>query len=110
MHFYPQGAIQTHQELNTAAGCTVFYVTGLGSSSFMEELTIHPKAVVERSKYDIDTIACVSPNSRSYFCPGDANIVKHHNKHYVFWNKADADAYLEYAKTHTAEINHGRWF
>ena len=107
VHFYPQGAIQTNNELNRYAGCILYAVHGLGSHSFLSEYKIHPQAVVEYDddpSYKIATMALVG--DRQMFCPGDCNVEKHHNQHYLFYNKEDADAYLAYAKQQPHRLNH----
>jgi hypothetical protein len=107
IHFYPQGALQTVEELEWAneAFETLFLVNGLGEHSFMQ---IEPTTgEVYTSKYD--TVCYGDPNSHSYgtnvrFCPSDFNIGGHHNQHYVFTKSSDAEAYLKHAKYHTRPV------
>lgn len=102
-HFYPQGAIQTVEEANRYVGHTLYAIRGLGSSSWMEE--------------ELPTGYAYSSTSNSHIMPdkgmgiflGDRNIGCHHNQHYLFHNKPDAEAYLAYAKTQTREIERDWW-
>lgn len=97
-HFYPQGALQTVEQVFAAYGQTAYLVHGLGGSSFTNELRIGTPKYDKRN----DIWAVGDENDyRNKFCMGDVNIGKHHNHHYLFLNREDAEAYLAYAKVNT---------
>lgn len=94
VHFYPQGAIQTVEQLFAAYDQQAFKVYGLGVHSFLQEVTV--PAMIYNGGID-----CWFGGDRfgDRIASGDLNIGKHHNEHYLFLNRADAEAYLAYAKT-----------
>lgn len=108
-HEYPFGAIETIEALAALKGKTVFHVHGLGASSWLTEYQDIGEPLAEEPSPDILVVYGTVDNEyakegwvRSRFCPGDVNITSHHNSHYVFHVKEDAEAYLHWAKENTS--------
>jgi hypothetical protein len=114
-HKYPFGAIESEQPLLMGLlGQTLYGVHGLGSSSFLTVMqncrNLHTSVFSDgspgfrRIEYTYDDAwdtGC---------CLGDFNIDAHHNQHYLFHNREDAEAYLAWALANTAEIRKNRWY
>lgn len=108
-HKYPFGAIKSEEPIILGLlGQTLYRVYGLGSSSsltVMENVrNLHTsKAAGFRVLEYTDATRADSPWDSSCFL-GDINIGAHHNHHYLFHDRADAEAYLAWAKENTPEI------
>lgn len=107
---YPLGAIET--EVQILPGQTLYGVHGLGSSSFLTVMenvrNLHTNSLGYRKiEY---TVGDRDDPWDSECCLGDFNILHHHNQHYLFHNRKDAEAYLAYAKENTGETNSDPWW
>ena len=116
-HNYPYGAIESEQSLILGLlGQTLYGVHGLGSSSFLTVMrnvrNLHTTPFIDgsqgfrRIEY---TVVNRGDPWESGRCLGDFNIGHHHNNHYLFHNREDADAYLAWALLNTDEIKKS-WF
>jgi hypothetical protein len=111
-HKYPYGAIENERGLLFGMlGKTLYGVHGLGSSSFLTVMencrNLHTSVFSDGSPgfRRIDyTNADKDRSWDSGCCLGDYNLGAHHNKHYLFHNRADAEAYLAWALKNTTEI------
>lgn len=114
-HRYPFGAIESEKPiLFGLLGKTLYGVHGLGSASFMTEMknvrNLHTNGSGFREiEYDVDS-SYNSDTFKSSGCLGDLNIGHHHNDHYLFHDRADAEAYLEYALHNTPGIKNDPWY
>ena len=100
-HFYPEGALQSELEVLQNAGNTLYFVHGLGSSSFMieEKVVAGQRNISYAGDAQIVYKEGLLSNNRIFL--GDCNIGKHHNHHYLFVSKELAEKYLAWAKTNT---------
>jgi hypothetical protein len=105
VHNYPQGALQSEDEINKFVGGTLYSVHGLGEHSFLTEM----KNVSEIRTEDVWGFRIISyiaitgdSEYQDYSCLGDLNIDKHYNSQYLFSDKAAAEVYLEWAKENTS--------
>lgn len=117
-HKYPFGAIESEQPLLLGLlGQTLYGVHGLGSSSWLTVMgncrNLHTSVFSDgstgfrRIEY---TVGDRDDPWDSGCCLGDFNIGQHHNDHYLFHNREDAEAYLAWAKENTAEIKKDPWY
>ncbi len=102
MHKYPQGAIQTEDDLLFhLLGKPLYHVYGLGKQSYLTEMmnvrNLHTVSGGIRL-FDFDENR-LGYTSSCYL--GDCNIGSHHNDHYIFRQRKYAENYLEYAKHNT---------
>lgn len=103
-HRYPFGAIENEGPLLFGLmGQTLYGVHGLGPSSFTTVMSNVRNLTTNTSgfrciEYDVNR---PKDTLRSGCCLGDFNIGAHHNAHYIFHNREDADAYLAWAKENT---------
>lgn len=119
VHKYPFGAIESEEPILLGLlGQTLYGVHGLGSSSFLTVMSnVRDLSTVELS-YTGGTIrkmayTDVTRENDSWdtdCCLGDFNIGHHHNDHYLFHNRADAEAYLAWARENTGEIRSDPWW
>ena len=112
-HKYPFGAIESEEPILLGLlGQTLYGVHGLGSSSFLTVMenvrNLHTNSSGFRKiEY---TVGDRDSHWDSSCCLGDFNILHHHNDHYLFHNREDAEAYLLWAKENTAEIKRDPWW
>ena len=113
-HKYPYGAIENEAGLLFGMlGKTLYGVHGLGSKSFLTVMenvrNLHTTTFYDGSpdfrRIEYTDVRYDNGSWVSGCCLGDFNIGKHHNSHYLFHNREDAEAYLAWARKHTAEIN-----
>jgi hypothetical protein len=102
MNNVPKGAITTDKELLFAfLGQTLYLVHGLGPNSFLTEMAnVHNLHNIDRFRAFDYTDKDGKYETQCFL--GDCNIDAHHNDHYLFSKREDAEAYLEYAKKHTS--------
>lgn len=107
-HKYPFGAIESEKPiLMGLLGQTLYGVHGLGSSSFLTEMrNVRNLHSTKNSGFRAIEWTYSDEDLDSRSCLGDFNIGAHHNHHYLFHNREDAEAYLAYAKENTPEIRH----
>lgn len=105
-HKYPFGAIEDEKAiLLNLLGKTLYGVHGLGKSSFLTEMrnvrnlhTVDFKLIGGSARFfDWEYHDGLKTNSSL----GDFNIGAHHNRHYLFHNREDAEAYLAWARENT---------
>ena len=118
-HKYPFGAIESEEPILLGLlGQTLYGVHGLGSNSFLSEMSNVRELKTVELQYTGGSIRKMSytDTTRSgdpwdtECCLGDFNIGAHHNCHYLFHNREDAEAYLLWAKENTAEIKRDPWW
>lgn len=82
-------------------GLVVYHAHGLGDQSFVDgPLTITSTPYYKHPKSGIYYIDIERENTGlDFLCPGDANIGKSHNKHWLFTTFEEAQAYVEYCIT-----------
>lgn len=118
VHKYPFGAIESEEPILLGLlGQTLYGVHGLGSRSFLTVMSnvceletielSHSLGSVRKMAYT-DVTRDGDPWDNDC-CLGDFNIGAHHNNHYLFHDRADAEAYLAHAKEHTPEIRNDPW-
>lgn len=116
-HEYPTGAIRNEDELIFGMlGRTLYGVHGLGRQSFLtvmvnvRNLHTTPGGFSKEGFRKIEYTDCSSDESwDTDTCLGDFNIGNHHNNHYLFHFRKDAEAYLAKAKENTPDIQHDKW-
>lgn len=117
-HQYPQGAVQSVETIRELLARvwvygsqpeTVYFVHGLGSQSFTSAYEFGRNSKIAENHIGISVRTNGLREHSEGFFFADANIGGHHNRHYIFLNKADADAYLEYAKLNTPDIERDTW-
>lgn len=103
----PKGAITNIKDLMFAfLGQTIYHVHGLGKDSYIITMEdVHDLHYEGDKKYRCFDYYNVEYDFKSQCFLGDCNIDAHHNHHYLFRHREDAEAYLEYAKTHTRSIH-----
>lgn len=104
-HQYPFGAIENEGPLLFGLmGQTLYSVHGLGARSFITMMSNVRNLSTNNSNFRrIEYDADYSGNNwKTSLCLGDFNIGAHHNDHYIFHNREDAEAYLAWAKVNTA--------
>ena len=107
-HTYPPGAIEDEKTLMWALlGQTLYSVHGLGKQSWITEMLNVRNLHTNDSDFreiEFDEVSHYLPviALSSSSCLGDLNIGGHHNDHYLFSKREDAEAYLAWAKIHTA--------
>ena len=103
----PKGAITDVKELMFAfLGQTIYLVHGLGSNSFITTMdNVRNLHYEGEQKYRCFEYYHTEHDYNSQCFLGDCNIDAHHNNHYLFRHKEDAEAYLEYAKSYTRSIH-----
>ena len=113
-HKYPFGAIVDEAQLQTHLGETLYSVHALGADSFLTVMyNIHNLRTGNAGFRNIDYNYTRSENrltgldetGTSHYCLGDFNIGEHHNDHYLFYHKDDAEGYLEWAEANTENID-----
>lgn len=113
MHKYPFGAIESEEPLLLGLlGQTLYGVHGLGSSSWLTVMeNVRNLHSTEMSGFRAIEYTDVTRDERwdTSCCLGDFNIDAHHNHHYLFHTREDAEAYLAYALEHTPEIRRDPW-
>ena len=113
-HKYPYGAIESERPLLLALlGQTLYGVHGLWSSSFLTVMenvrNLHTSTDgFRRINYDCHSGTGILFESAC--CLGDFNIGHHHNRHYLFHDRADAEAYLARALENAAESWKDPWY
>lgn len=114
-HKYPFGAIESEEPLLLGLlGQTLYGVHGLGPSSFLSEMrnvrNLHT-VKFEHSSYSARFFDWTYPDEdlNSSSALGDLNIGAHHNHHYLFHNREDAEAYLAWARENTPAIGRDSW-
>jgi len=114
-HKYPFGAIESEEPLLLGLlGQTLYGVHGLGPSSYLSEMrnvrnlhTVEFEYMGGSARFFEWTYPDEDLNSSSAL--GDLNIGSHHNHHYLFHNREDAEAYLAWAKENTPGIKRDIW-
>ena len=110
---FPYGAIENERPLILGLlGQTLYAVHGLGESSYITAMyntrNLHTNGSGFRAiEYDTDSTYS-NERWKSSSCLGDLNIGAHHNDHFLFHCKEDAEAYLAWARTNTLSINERR--
>jgi hypothetical protein len=119
-HQYPKGAIESEAAVREILAAvwpysedeptvTVYYVHGLGSSSYTTEYVLGRNSQIKENNIGVFIqLDWLKEYSRD-FALADCNIGSHHNHHYLFANAEDAEAYLEYAKVNTPNIRSYAW-
>ena len=116
VHKYPFGAIESEEPILLGLlGQTLYGVHGLGSSSYLTVMSnvrnLHTNGSGFRAiEYDVHSSYSMGAAHKSSSCLGDFNIGHHHNDHYLFHNRADAEAYLAWARENTGEIRSDPWW
>ena len=116
-HKYPFGAIESEQPLLMGLlGQTLYGVHGLGSSSWLTVMenvrnlhTVEFKYMGGSARFFEYTDVTHGDPWDTTSCLGDFNIDAHHNDHYLFHQREDAEAYLAWAKENTAEPRRDLW-
>ena len=115
-HKYPFGAIESEKPLVMGLlGQTLYGVHGLGSSSWLTEMRNVRNLHTTESLFGHEGFRAVEwtyhdEDLDSHSCLGDFNIGAHHNHHYLFHDRRDAEAYLAWAKENTPEIKDDPWW
>lgn len=119
VHKYPFGAIESEEPIVLGLlGQTLYGVHGLGSSSFLTVMSNVRNLETIKLSYTGGTIRKMAYTDVTRendpwdtdCCLGDFNIGAHHNHHYLFHNREDAEAYLLWARENTAEIKSDPWW
>jgi hypothetical protein len=115
-HKYPHGAIEDETGLLFAMlGRTLYGVHGLGKRSFLTVMenvrNLHTTPSDYGDGFRKIEYTGISGNEswETSSCLGDYNIGHHHNQHYLFHLREDAEAYLEWAKENTPKIRNS-WY
>lgn len=105
MHDYPKGAITNEKDLFFhLLGQPLYHVHGLGESSYLTEMVeVRNLHTNEYGSRIVEYYNAVHQYSTTCHL-ADCNIGAHHNQHYLFRHRQDADAYLQFAKEHTPGI------
>lgn len=115
-HKYPHGAIEDETGLLFGMlGRTLYGIHGLGKQSFLTVMENVRNLHTTPSNYGDGFLKIEYTDSsgneswESSACLGDFNIGHHHNHHYLFHFREDAEAYLEWAKVNTSRIRNS-WY
>lgn len=118
-HKYPFGAIESEEPLLLGLlGQTLYGVHGLGSSSYLTVMSnvrnLHTSVFSDGSpgfrRIEYTDVTHENDPWDNTSCLGDLNIGEHHNQHYLFHQREDAEAYLAWALENTAEIKRDPWY
>lgn len=107
MHKYPFGAVESEKSLLLGLlGKTLYGVHGLGSNSFLTVMENIQNLHTNSSFRCIEYTDATNPNDtyETSCCLGDFNIGAHHNDHYIFHTREDANTYLAWAKINTGNL------
>lgn len=116
-HKYPFGAIESEEPILLGLlGQTLYGVHGLGSSSWLTVMqnvrNLHTSVFSDGStgfrRIEYTDVTHGDPWDNTS-CLGDFNIDAHHNDHYLFHQREDAEAYLAWARENTAEPRRDLW-
>lgn len=117
-HKYPFGAIESEEPILLGLlGQTLYSVHGLGSSSWLTVMNnvrnLHTSVFSDGSTgfrvLEYTDATREGDHWDTSTCLGDLNIGAHHNHHYLFHCREDAEAYLAWALANTAEIRNHPW-